>query len=218
MVPPPHLIDASSLTAAATSVDSEPLEHDFNGILGLALPLNSLIAHTIPPVTGDARDGAPFSSNLFGMAPASSAPSSRFFSISLSRPGSTAVPSLLGIGRHPAELVPDPSRVIYSTVVPQKMGILFWEVEVDAITLYVDGSPMVVQIDHPRSGNAYPTAVLDTGVPFILTSTNVANGIYGALGIGPAADGQCKNIHRQSWSHQFLTRRQITFPARRRST
>ena len=195
---PAHFIDASPLTAAAMSVDSEPLEHEFNGILGLALPLNSLIAHAITPVTGNGRDGAPFSSNLFGITPASSAPSSRFFSVSLSRPGSSAVPSLLGIGRHPAQLVPDPSRVTYSTVVPQKEGILFWEVEVHAITIYINGSPMAVQIDHPRSGNAYPTAVLDTGVPFILTSTNVANGIYGALGIGPAADGQCKNIHFRS--------------------
>jgi hypothetical protein len=34
-------------------------------------------------------------------------------------------------------------------------------------------------------------------VPFILTSTSVANGIYGALGIGPASDGQCEHVRRQ---------------------
>lgn len=32
--------------------------------------------------------------------------------------------------------------------------------------------------------------MLDSGVPFILTGTAIANGIYGALGIGPASDGQ----------------------------
>jgi hypothetical protein len=183
--------------AAATSVDSEPLEHGFNGILGLALPTNSIIAHAITPVTGNSRDGAPFSSNLFGITPAGSAPSSRFFSLSLSRPGSSAVPSQLGIGRHPSELVPNPSKLEYSAVVSQTQGTSFWEVEVHAITLYVNGSPHSISLSHPRSGNAYPTAVLDTGVPFILTSTSVANGIYGALGIGPASDGQCKHVRCQ---------------------
>ncbi len=191
----PIFLDASFSTAAATSVDSEPLEHEFNGVLGLALPLDSLIAHSITPVIGNGRDGAPFSSNLLGITPANSAPSSRFFSLSLSRPGSSAVPSLLGIGRHPSQLVPDPSQIMYSTVVPQNNSILFWEVQVRAITLYVNGSALSVNIDDPRSGNVFPTAVLDSGVPFIFASTNVANGIYGALGIGPAADGQCKNVH-----------------------
>ncbi|KAH9959375.1 aspartic peptidase domain-containing protein [Russula compacta] len=176
--------------AAATNVASEPLEHEFNGVLGLAPPSDSVIAHSITPVTGDSRDGAPFASNLFGITPASSAPSARFFSFALSRPGSSTVPSLLGIGRHPSELVPDPSKVKYTTVASQPQGTLFWEVSVRAITLYVNGSPHSINLSHPRSGNTYPTAVLDSGVPFILTSTNVANGIYGALGIGPAADGQ----------------------------
>ena len=157
-------------------------------------------------MTGNNRDGAPFSSNLFGITPAGSAPSSRFFSLSLSRPGSSAVPSQLRIGRHPSQLVPDPSKLKYSTVVSQKQGTFFWEVEVRAITLYVNGSPQSISIDRPRSGNPFPTAVLDSGVPFILTSTSLANGIYGALGIGPASDGQCKHVRCQFLNHQLMTR------------
>ncbi|KAI9510161.1 aspartic peptidase domain-containing protein [Russula earlei] len=183
-----YSIDNQAL-ASATSVDSEPLEREFNGILGLALPQNSLIAQLIPPVTGDGPDGATFSSNLFGITPVNSTPSSRFFSLALSRPGFSA-PSLLGIGRHPSQLVPDPSQVKYSAVVQQNRGFLFWQVEVHAITLYVNGSPLSVNLDHPRSGNLFPTAVIDSGVPFILAESHIANGIYGALGIGPAADGQ----------------------------
>lgn len=172
--------------AAATSVDSEPLEYEFDGILGLALPLNSIISQHIAATDGNGRDGAPFSSNLFGIT---SAPASRFLSLSLSRPGSSAVPSLLGIGRHPSELVPDPSKIHYSTLVSDHDGILFWETEVSAITIYFNGTSLPVELGRSSSGNVLPVAVLDSGVPFILTSTAIANGIYGALGIGPASDG-----------------------------
>ena len=175
--------------AAATSVNSEPLESEFDGILGLALPLNSIIAQHIAPTDGNGRDGAPFSSNLFGI---DTAPSSRFLSLSLSRPGSSTVPSLLGIGRHPSELVPDPSKITYSTLVSDHDGILFWEAEVSAITIYFNGSALPVELGRSSSGNVLPVAVLDSGVPFILTSPAIANGIYGALGIGPASDGHCE--------------------------
>lgn len=36
-----------------------------------------------------------------------------------------------------------------------------------------------------------PTAVVDSGMPIILASTSIANGIYGALGVGPSSDGNC---------------------------
>jgi hypothetical protein len=150
-------------------------------------------------VTGNGRDGAPFTSNLFGITTVGSAPSSRFLSLTLSRPGSSAIPSQLGIGRHPSQIVPDPSRISYSTLVQDSQntgngGTLFWEVQVRAVTLYVNGSPKSVNLGNSRSGNALPTAILDTGVPLILATSTIANGIYGALGIGPAADGQCKDV------------------------
>ncbi|KAH9992914.1 aspartic peptidase domain-containing protein [Russula vinacea] len=178
--------------AAATNIQSEPLEHEFNGILGLALPSNSLIAHSITPVTGNGRDGAPFTSNLFGITTVGSAPSARFLSFTLSRPGSSAIPAQLGIGRHPSQIVPDPSRVNYSTLVQDRQGTgtLFWEVQIRAVTLYVNGSAKSVNLGNSRSGNPLPTAILDTGVPLILATSTIANGIYGALGIGPASDGQ----------------------------
>ncbi|KAI9450603.1 acid protease [Lactarius psammicola] len=149
--------------AAAITVDSEPLEHEFNGILA---PISLALLHSIPLRRLD---------------------SSHSHS---SRPGSESVPSLLGIGQHPAELVPDPSKIRYSTLVSEHQGILFWEVEVHAITIYVNGTALPVELGHSRSGNVFPVAVLDSGVPFILAATSIANGIYGALGIGPAADGQ----------------------------
>ena len=202
--------------AAATNVESEPLEHEFNGILGLALPSNSLIAQTIPSVSGGGRDGASFTSNLFDTTIVKSAPSSRFFSFSLSRPGSSTIPSQLGIGRHPSQLVPDPSRVSYSAVIqdPSRQGIPFWELQVSAITLYINNSRKSVKLD-ARSGNALPTAILDSGVPSIFATSDIADGIYGALGIGPASDGQCKDDVYYSQNYQLLTRRQTMYLAQR---
>ncbi|KAF7768411.1 hypothetical protein Agabi119p4_7654 [Agaricus bisporus var. burnettii] len=175
--------------SAATSVASEPLSPDFQGILGLALPANSIIAELIPPQISDAPDGAAWASNLFSITPVDDAPSSRFLSLTLERPGSTQIPSLLGIGQHPPQIVDDPSRIQYSTVVSDPTATLFWKASVRGITVYVDGEPRRVDIGHSNTGGAFPIAVIDSGVPFILTSSKVANAIYGAIDVHPAQDG-----------------------------
>ncbi|KAG1883932.1 aspartic peptidase domain-containing protein [Suillus subluteus] len=175
--------------AAANMVSDEPLSLDFDGILGLALPLNSVIEQEIPPTTNNNPDGASFSSNLFSMTPTSSAPSQPFFSLTFARPGSDALPSLLGIGMHPSSVVPDPSQIKYSTLVSQDAGILFWKTNVQAITVYVNGQARPVVLGESVTGAAFPTALLDSGMPFIITTSPIANGIYGALGISPASDG-----------------------------
>lgn len=177
--------------AAADDIDNEALAPNFNGILGLALPLNSIIASDIPPVTNNNPDGAAWASNLFSLTPVSTAPSSRFLSLALSRPGSDTVPAVFGIGRHPSSLVPDPSHVLYSNVVGDKPGTLFWKLSVKAITVYVNGTTKRVQLEGSDTGASYPVAILDSGVSVILTTSDIANGIYGAIGIGPASDGMC---------------------------
>ncbi|KAF8240439.1 acid protease [Tricholoma matsutake] len=187
-------IDNQAL-AAANNITNEALSPTFDGILGLALPLNSIIASLIPPVTSNAADGAAFASNLFSITPSTSAPLP-FLSLSLSRPGSSTIPSTLGIGRHPSSLIPDPSKIQYSTLVSESTGTLFWKVEVRAITVYVGGQMKPVQIGRSNTGAMYPSAVLDTGVPLILTTSEVANGIYGAIGINPGSDGQCAFLVR----------------------
>ncbi|EAU80857.2 endopeptidase [Coprinopsis cinerea okayama7 len=176
--------------SAANIVEDEPLAPNFNGILGIALPLNSIIAERIPPVITNDPDGAAWASNLFSITPVRNAPASRFLSLTLGRPGSNRVPSLMGIGRHPEDIVPDPSLIEYSTLVAERVGTLFWKTTVRSITVYVDGVPN--DIDLPRSGNGavFPTAILDSGVPLIFTSSEIANALYGAIGVSPANDGQ----------------------------
>ncbi|KAF8059233.1 aspartic peptidase domain-containing protein [Lyophyllum atratum] len=182
-----YSIDNQAL-AAADDIANEPLSPMFNGILGLALPLNSIIAQSIPPVTDNSPDGAAWASNLFSITPVSSAPAARFLSLSLSRPGSTAVPAQLGIGRHPS-FISDPGKVDYSSLVSERTGTFFWKVGVRAISVWVDGEEKPVNIGRSNSGAVFPSAVLDSGVPLIFTTSQVANGIYGAIGIQPASDG-----------------------------
>jgi hypothetical protein len=64
--------------AAGTTVDNEPLSSNFNGLLGLALPLNSVIAQNLPPVTNNDPDGAAWASNLFSITPVDNAPLLRY--------------------------------------------------------------------------------------------------------------------------------------------
>jgi hypothetical protein len=100
----------------------------------------------------------------------------------------------LGIGQHPPSLVPDPSLVLYSTLVGDKQGILFWKVTVKAITVYINGTKERIQLGKSVSGASSPIAVLDSGVPVILTTSVIANGIYGAIGINPASNGMCTSF------------------------
>lgn len=72
-----------------------------------------------------------------------------------------------------------------------KAGILFWKVDVQAITVYANGKIQPISMGRPATGGVFPTAVLDSGVPLILTTSTIANGIYGAIGVSPASDGLC---------------------------
>lgn len=184
--------------AAAATVANEPLTDDFDGILGLGLQSNSVIGLLIPPVYNNAPDGATFSANLFGITPTSQAPSNHFLGLVLARPGSDRLPSLFGIGRHPDIIMDtaggatlDPSKVQYGEVVSDVNGEYLWKSDVRAITVYVGGQAKPLTLPMGTKGTPFPIAVLDTGVPLILTTTAIANGIYGALGIGPGTDGQC---------------------------
>ncbi|KAI5124396.1 hypothetical protein M0805_008281 [Coniferiporia weirii] len=187
-------IDNQAL-AAANTVVNEALQPGYSGILGLALPLDSVIAQDIPPVTGNVPDGAAVSSNIFGSSPAGLAPPQFFFSVLLERPGSSRIPSVLGIGRHPSDdLLPqgpsiNPSNVTYSTPLSESDGVHFWKVELRALTVYVNGVANYIDIGRSVSGNVFPEAVLDTGVPYIISTPAIANAVWGALGIGPASDG-----------------------------
>ncbi|KAF7789932.1 hypothetical protein EIP86_000880 [Pleurotus ostreatoroseus] len=186
-----YTVGAQALAAAAT-VDSEPLAPAFDGVLGLALPANSVIENAVPGSFGNGPDGAVLPSNLFSITPVANAPNFRFLSLTLERPESAAVPSRLGIGRHPSG-VAHPERVEYAPVWAGSSGAKWWQGSLADVTVYVDGVGKAVALG--TSGvqalaGAPPTAVVDSGMPVILASVAIANAVYGALGVGPASDGQ----------------------------
>ncbi|EIW81636.1 acid protease [Coniophora puteana RWD-64-598 SS2] len=174
--------------AAVNNVNNEPLASNFDGILGMALPLNSIIAQDLPPTESNQPDGASFAANLLSMTPVSSAPSQPFFSLSLARPGSDNIQSLFSIGRHPSSIISSPSELQWSNLISENVGILHWKTMVAAITVYVNGQEMPIALGTSVTGVGYPTALLDSGVPLIMTTSAIANGIYGALGINPSND------------------------------
>lgn len=219
-----YTIDTQALIAA-TDVQSEPLSDGFSGMyvqyasltltccldirsLGLALESTSQISAVLPSVTSDEADGAPFWSNMFGAEPNVS----RFFSVSLERPGFDTIPSLLGIGMHPSSLVKDPADIHFYDIVPGDYASSFWRLQVRKLTAYVDGVPHDIELGRSKAVPDAPNtvAVFDTGGPVILASTNDANAIYGAFGINPPAnsDGYCKRClhHRAPLFSDALSR------------
>lgn len=136
----------------------------------------------------------------------------------LARPGSDRLPSLLGIGHHPASVVPDPSKVQYTTVVSDTDGTLYWKTDVRAITVYVDGVAKSITVGRGVKSTPWPIAVLDTWVPTIVATSALANGIYGAMGVLPAQDGNCKSFTVLLLTPRNLRSRQITSLAQHRLT
>jgi hypothetical protein len=75
---------------------------------------------------------------------------------------------------------------MYFTIISDPPDDLFWKSNDHRLV------PKPITLGASETGGPFITATLDTGIPFILTTTLVANGIYGVLGISPANDGQCK--------------------------
>ncbi|KDQ16125.1 hypothetical protein BOTBODRAFT_43702 [Botryobasidium botryosum FD-172 SS1] len=178
---------ANQSFVAATTVQNEFLSLGFSGLLGLALPANSQITSLFPS-TGNNTDGSTFASHLLS---STLPPSNPFLSLSLERPGSSKIPSLLGIGMHPTSLIPDPTEVVYSPVVSSAFGPLYWRVHVTSLVAYVGSQPKPVSLGGSTADRTsqYPIAVLDTGGPNIFTSRDIAKAFYATWNISPAADG-----------------------------
>ncbi|KAF8315667.1 acid protease [Clavulina sp. PMI_390] len=183
---------------SASTIDNEDLSLGFSGLLALAFPLNSQISQVIPPEDGNIPDGAPVSSNLFGLG--AYGPREHFYSILLERPGVTRIPSMLGIGKQPVDLLPSitglPNNswtevLEFNRVVDYSAGSLFWTSAVTGITAYINGTSIPIPVGNSVADpNAImPVAILDTGSPFIFASSAIVDAFYGAYGIGPGSDG-----------------------------
>ncbi|KAI0666929.1 aspartic peptidase domain-containing protein [Trametes maxima] len=104
-----YSIDHQALIAAS-NVNDEPLNANFNGVLGLALPLNSVVAQKIPPTTSDAPDGASLSANLFGITPAPPRPPPASSPSPSNAPAPTKSPPPSASAATPAPSSPTPPK------------------------------------------------------------------------------------------------------------
>lgn len=93
------------------------------------------------------------------------------------------------------------TQINYSEISGEEAGDMWWRVEVNAISVYVDGVKKEVELGRGVNGGINPVAVVDSGVARVLMTPTLASGVWGALGINPASDGNCE--FRQIFSVLF---------------
>ncbi|KAK4683562.1 hypothetical protein P7C73_g6681, partial [Tremellales sp. Uapishka_1] len=188
---------------SADDVENEDLGGgDFSGLLGLALPANSVILDQIPGTTSSNPDGATFLDNLFGSG--ASAPTERLFTLSLARREDVRTTSLFSIGAISSDLCPSPCSPSYAPIVAQPnlgvIGYLHWRVQVESIsaTTFSDAqsgqgattTTISLGASQVDSGKNTPLAVLDSGgVEILVGYRPFVDNIYKAYGVSVSSDG-----------------------------
>ncbi|TXT07401.1 hypothetical protein VHUM_03121 [Vanrija humicola] len=188
---------------AATTVYNEDLGGgNFEGLIGLAFPQNSVILSKIPAGTSSQPDGATFLDNLFGSG--ASAPSQRFFSLSLERREDVRTSSTFGIGALSTTACPGNCAPNYVQVIPApnlgRTGFLHWRVQMDRITATKFADPKAgtgatttnvtlgpSQVDSTRRT---PLAIVDSGgLATLVGNKAFADNIYAPFGVKASGDG-----------------------------
>jgi hypothetical protein len=91
----------------------------------------------------------------------------------------------------------DPSQLAWAQLLSTPSGYLHWRTPISEIIVNDEqGNDRSLSLNRSLvdSGQSslWPVAVLDTGGSNILMRRDLANGLYGTIGIGPASDGKCK--------------------------
>lgn len=166
----------------------------------------------IPGTTGSNPDGATFLDNLFGAG--ASAPTNRYFSLSLGRADDYRTYSTFGIGEVDENLCGSPCDPKLLNIVPQptlgRTGYLHWRVPMDGLKTVIFNDPKngigptVKSIPLGATGtdadSTTPIAVLDSGGVGILASSRTwLDSIYGAFGVKASDDGKCESFFAAKW-------------------
>ncbi|MCO5600715.1 hypothetical protein L7F22_054830 [Adiantum nelumboides] len=164
-----------------------------SGVVGLALESNSIIQDVLVGDGGNANNSETNPSRtgsvlagLWQGVPTSS----RFFSLGLQRLPSDGGNgnSTLTFGDYDRNYVPvgRESAIQFSSAVPDDDGIVRkWKMILNDFFVKVNGTQVQIPLD--TFGTA--SAILDTGSPLNLASVDFLNAMYGAVNVGPAADG-----------------------------
>jgi len=182
--------------ASCDTVENQQLSSmQASGVMGLALPSNSIIQSTL---IGDGinANNTETNSSMTGSLLAGlweGVPANyRFFGLGLQRLPSDGGNgnSTLTFGDIDRNYLPSGSSnsVKYSSSLPDNDGLVRkWKLIVNDFLVKVNGSQ--VQIPLSSTGAPVPLAILDTGSPLNLASVSFLNAMYGAVNVGPAADG-----------------------------
>ncbi|KAL1412088.1 hypothetical protein Q8F55_003085 [Vanrija albida] len=188
---------------AASTVYNEDLGGgNFEGLIGLAFPQNSIILSKIPAGTSSQPDGATFLDNLFGSG--ASAPSQRFFSLSLERREDVRTQSTFGIGALSTTACPGQCAPNYVQVIPApnlgRTGFLHWRVLVDRMTAtkFTDekagtgptNTNITLGASQVDSTRRTPLAIVDSGgLATLVGNKAFADNIYAPFGVKASEDG-----------------------------
>ena len=199
-------IGYQAMVVADTVTDEDLSGGNYSGVLGLALPANSVIYSEIGGTTGSSPDGATFLDNLFGMG--QSAPTERLFSLALARLEDVRTTSFLGIGAIYSSYCPSPCQPPYSPIISQPnlgvTGYTHWRIQLESMsaTTWSDAQNGVGNTTTALSLGASlvdtskgsPIAVLDSGgMQILVGSKTYADTIYGAYGVSASSDGLCES-------------------------
>jgi hypothetical protein len=180
--------------ASCNRVEDEQLgSMEASGVMGLALPSNSIIQDTLSLDAPNANNTQTASNSTGSLLPGlwqGISSSYRFFGLGLQRLPSDGGNgnSTLTFGDFDRNYLTDGADIKFSSALPDSDGIVRkWSLIVNDFYVRVNGSQ--VQIPLSTTGANTPTAILDSGSPLNLASVSFLNAMYGAVNVGPAADG-----------------------------
>lgn len=189
------LIDNQAF-AAVDQVSNEQLgELGISGLVGLALPANSVIQETLTADMVNPNNSVINTTQTGSLLPGlweGLPSSSRHFAMGLQR-----LPSDGGNGNSTITFngydrnyiaTDEDSLVKFASVVPDNDNIKRkWKLIVTDFRVASNGTTF--QIPLTSTGVNLPSAILDSGSPLNLASVDFLNAMYGAIDVGPAADG-----------------------------
>lgn len=198
---------ANQAFGSASYVQDQDLEGmNVTGLLGLALPANSVIQEVLSPGVNNAawtnnNGTGDVLTSLWGHAEAQQ----RTFAVGLQRlpsdGGGQAANSTLALGGIDSAYLPQSQyeRVTYANVLPDSDGVArHWKLYLTHIQVTSGNLSAAIPTSFAGQKQQYPTVVLDTGASLNYAPSDILNALYGAYKdssgntIGPGEDGICE--------------------------
>lgn len=189
------IVEDQAFASCNQVTDQQFGEMNTSGVIGLALPANSIIQATLNSDTVNPNNTETNTTQTGSILPGlwhGLSAASQFFGLGLQRLPSDGGNgnSTLTFGGYDTNYLPAArdGKLKFASVVPDSDNIIRkWKLILNDFRVTLNGSTF--QIPLSTTGVTIPTAILDTGSPLNLANVNFLNALYGAVNVGPAADG-----------------------------